>query len=302
VPGRLPSLNALRAFEAAARHGSFVAAAEELEVTPAAISHQIKGLEEHLGLALFTRHRRAVSLTSAGHRLLPGLSDGFARITAAVAAVAPHGRGPLTVAAVPGFAGRWLAPRLEAFLAAHPDVAVRLEPKGGPIHPGQEAVDLAVCTAPVGDGAEPLFEDWVFPVCAPVLRVALTAPGNLSMQTLLVDRSAEAEGGGAWAAWLEKAGVPALKPKEWREFTHAAPALDAALRAEGVALARGSMVAAELRAGTLVRPFEMAVPAGAPYVLLRDGKRDLLGGAQAFRDWLKGEAEAFRAAYPKLVR
>lgn len=306
---RLPSLNALRAFEAAARHGSFVDAAEELSVTPAAVSHQIKGLEEALGIAMFVRHHRAVELTMAGRRLLPGLSDAFDRIATAVDGVKPARETPVTITVPPSFAAKWLAPRLEGFMAQHPDVPIRVQAEASVVDLDAAEVDLGVRTLngsaeePTDDRCERLFEDWVFPVCGPLLRMVLKAPANLTMQTVIVDELSEARGGdGTWSTWLEAAGAGTLKPARELRFSHSTLALDAASRGQGVALARGSLVLNEVRAGALVRPFETAIPAGKPYYLVRSRTVPLRPTAQLFHDWLLAEAASFRDDNPKLVR
>lgn len=302
---RLPPLNALRAFEAAARHVSFVAAAEELAVTPAAISHQIKALEENLGVALFVRRHRAVELTAAGKRLLPGLAEAFDGMVKVVDEVRPRAGGPITISASPSFAAKWLAPRLERFLSEYPDAAVRVQAESRVVDLAAEEVDLAVRFSIAGKVvSEPLFEDWVFPVCNSVLRMALKAPANLTMQTLLYDDLFEQMGGGGavWASWLAHVGVADLKPARAQHFSHTTLALDAAARGQGVALGRGSLVWQELRAATLVRPFDTAVPAGRQYHVVRAADRPLSAEGQQFLDWLVAEAAVFRNENPKLVR
>lgn len=305
---RLPSLNALRAFEAAARHGSFVEAAEELAVTPAAVSHQIKGLEEALGIAMFVRHHRAVELTAAGRRLLPGLSDAFDRIATAVDGVRPAREAPVTITVPPAFAAKWLAPRLEGFMAQYPDIPIRVQAEAAVVDLEAAEVDLGVRTitspeAAPDNKADRLFEDWVFPVCGPLLRMVLKAPANLTMQTVIVDELNETQGGYVtWSHWLEAAGAATLKPAKELRFSHSTLALDAAARGQGVALARGSLVLNEMRSGALVRPFDTAIPAGKSYHLVRSRSVPLRPKAQLFYDWLIHEAGVFREENPKLVR
>lgn len=303
---RLPPLNALRAFEAAARHGGFVSAAEELAVTPAAISHQIKGLEDTLGVPLFVRMHRAVELTSAGRALLPGLSDAFDRMARSVEDVVRQmdANRPLTVSVSPSFAAKWLVPRLERFLARHPDYAVRFHADQRVVNLYAEDVDMAIrLTADPGDlEAVTLFTDRIFPVCAPTLRSVLTAPAALSRQTLIYDELYEKTSKSCgWKDWLAKAGASGLRPAKEITYSHLTLCLDAAVRGLGVALGRGSLVEAELKAGTLVRPFQVTgdTPLRHHLVWLKD--RPLRPAAEAFRDWVIEEAQAFRKANPSLV-
>lgn len=304
---RLPPLNALRAFEAAARLGSFVAAAEELSVTPAAISHQVKGLEEALGVALFTRSHRAVALTREGRRLQPGLSDGFAQLENAVASVRAAVRnGPLVVSCGPSFAAKWLVPRLEGFLARHPELTVRVEAEARLIDLVAEEVDLAVrlTAAEPGPGllSEPLFGERLFPVCAPRLRVGLRRASDLELQTLIYDDLFEAvPQAGHWADWLKVAGLERLKPRRTMHYSFTTLALDSAVRGQGVAMGRSSLVCADLQSGTLVRPFDVTVPSGLAYHVVRAAEGPEHPGAPALRAWLLEEAEAFRKQWPDLV-
>ncbi|MFA7431924.1 MAG: transcriptional regulator GcvA [Rhodospirillaceae bacterium] len=304
---RLPPLNALRAFEAAARHGSFVAAADELAVTPAAISHQVKGLEDALGVALFRRSHRAVTLTREGRRLLPGLSDGFGQIEAAVAAVRPAMRcGPIVVSCGPSFATKWLVPRLEIFMAEHPEFTVRVEAEHRLIDLAAEEVDVAVrlTASPPGPGliAEPLFGERVFPVCAPRLRVGLKRASELALQTLIHDDLIERlPNAGSWGDWMKVAGLSGLQPKRTMHYSFTSLALDSAIRGQGVAMGRSSLVCADLQSGTLVKPFDITVPSGLSYVVLRPADRPEHPGATALRAWLSLEAAAFRKQWPDLV-
>ncbi|AMW35104.1 LysR family transcriptional regulator [Haematospirillum jordaniae] len=298
----LPSLNALRAFEAAARHSSFVGAAEELAVTPAAVSHQIRSLEDHFGASLFQRHHRAVELTPVGRRLLPGLTDAFDRLTMAVNDARPRPDSPVTVSVASPFAAKWLAPRLEGFFSCHPDIPVQVQPdmKGEPSE--STNADLAVFLAdPDGQGVGRLFEDQLFPVCAPVLRMSLKAPANLSMQTILHDSSARELDAAGWSSWLRAVGMHGFCGAREQYMDHGALVMDAALHGLGVALARGAFVASELRTGTLVRPFDVSVSSGRPWCLLSNPDTASAPGVMAFRNWLLAEASTFRSANPRLV-
>lgn len=304
---KLPPLNALRAFEAAARLGSFVAAAEELAVTPAAISHQVKGLEEALGVALFLRSHRAVTLTREGRRLLPGLSDGFDQILAAVAAVRPATRnGPILVSCGPSFATKWLVPRLETFMAHHPEYTVRVEAEARLVDLAAEEVDVAVrltdTLAAPGLIVEPLFGERLFPVCAPRLRTGLRRASELALHTLLHDDLIEKiPRAGCWADWLEVAGLTGLQPKHSVHYKSTSLALESAMRGQGIAMGRSSLVCGDLQSGALVKLFDVTVPSGLKYVALHPEGRPEHPGATALRAWLGQEAAAFRAQWPDLV-
>jgi DNA-binding transcriptional LysR family regulator len=303
---RLPPLNALRAFEAAARHGGFVGAAEELAVTPAAVSHQVKALEEVLEVPLFVRLHRAVELTSAGQALLPGLSEAFDRLATTVDDVMRQVKDdrPLTISAPPSFAAKWLMPRLERFLALFPDSPVRIEAEPRVVDLRREEADMAIrlTQRPVDLESVPLFRERLFPVCAPVLRMALGAPANLTRQTLIYDDLFEkVYPGQGWQSWLDVAGVPSLKPAKTMSYSHTSLSLDAAVRGMGVALGRGSLVEAELRAGSLVRPFQTTAEGPVPYCLTWVPERPLRPEAESFRAWLIEEANAFCQGNPALV-
>lgn len=302
---RLPSLNALRAFEAAARAGGFVTAAEELSVTPAAISHQVKGLEDYLGVPLFVRHHRAIELTAAGARLLPGLGEAFDRMSRAVDEIRPADARSVTVTVPPSFAAKWLGPRLERFLARHPDISVKLQADSRVLDLAADEADLAVrFSCGPGMVADRMFEDRVFPVCSPILRASVQVPSNLGAQTLIYDDLFEGlattMGAAGWDAWLNASGAGGLKSRKVLQYSHTTLVLDAAVRGLGVALGRGSLVATELFAGTLVRPFERSIPAGMTLQLVRLD-RPLRMGAAAFREWFLEEVRIFRENNHDLV-
>lgn len=305
IKRRLPSLNALRAFEAAARTGGFVAAAEELSVTPAAISHQVKGLEDYLGVPLFVRHHRAVELTAAGQRLLPGLNEAFDHMARAVDAARPADSRSVTVTVPPSFAAKWLGPRLERFLARHPDVSVKIQADSRVLDLAVEDADLAVrfSTGP-GLVSDRMFEDKVFPVCSPILRAGLKVPSNLGAQTLIYDELMEGMTGthgiAGWDGWMTAAGVGGLKARNTLYYSHTTLVLDAAVRGLGVALGRGCLIATEIAAGTLVRPFERTIPVGRSYMLVRPD-RPLRAGPAAFREWFLEEVRIFRESNADLV-
>jgi LysR family transcriptional regulator, glycine cleavage system transcriptional activator len=212
---RLPPLNALRAFEAAARLTSFQAAAAELNVTPAAVSHQIKALEAHLGVPLFKRLNREVRLTDAGRACLPGLRDGFDRIAEAVDSIRPgRGGGILTVTAAPSIAGKWLLPRIDGFRTRHPAIDVRIDAAIHTVDFSRADVDVALR---YGAGHYPglytelLMRTEVFPVCAPELtrgKKGLKAPADLRHHTLIHEDEINPDPScPTWAMWLRAAGA-----------------------------------------------------------------------------------------------
>jgi len=227
---RLPPLNALRAFEAAARHLSVSQAAAELHVTPAAISHQVKALEEWLGVPLFRRLNRQILLTEAGQTCSKGLRDGFDRLAATVEKVRGRaGAAPLTVSAAPSFAGKWLLPRLERFRSAHPDIEVRIDANPRLSDFERDNVDIGIR---YGRGRYPglradlLMAENVYPLCSPKLLRGpprLRHPRDLARHTLLhIDMPVMAEAEPTWEMWLRAAGVPDVAGRAGR--TSASPA------------------------------------------------------------------------------
>ncbi len=289
---RLPPLNALRAFEAAARHLSFTRAAEELHVTQAAISHQVKALEEHLGRKLFRRLNRALLLSDDGQAYLPSVSRAFALLNDATRNLLERDApGPLTVSALPSFAARWLVPRLGRFRQIHPDIDLRIDPSAALTDFASGDVDVGVR---YGRGKYPgLRADWlmtedIFPVCSPALLSGehpLRAPGDLEHQVLLHD-----DGHGDWRTWLLAAGIDRVDPTRGPIFTDSSMLIQAAMAGQGVALARGVLAADELAAGRLVRPFTLSLPTEYAYYLVCPQSTAEQPKIAAFRDWLLDEA------------
>ena len=311
MSNRLPPLNALKAFESAARYSSLKRAAHELNVTPAAISHQIKALEDYLGVKLFRRMNRALELTAAARAALPKLSAGFESLAQAVAAMGPQtDSGQLTVSVAPSFAARWLMPRLHRFFAAHPDVDVRISARtrllnrGGQgdaveratIEKWLEESDVAIL---YGHGDYPGYRvDKVLaltiaPMCSPQLvrgDNALRAPQDLRVQTLVHDDSgARYDGVAFWDVWLNAAGVEGVDTSRGSHFSQPVLALEAASDALGVVATFPVLANAELAVGRLILPFELQVPLQSAYYLVSSdtAARPLV---IAFRDWLLAEA------------
>ncbi len=289
---RLPSLNALRAFEAAARHLSFTRAAEELHVTQAAISHQVKALEEHLGRKLFRRLNRALLLTDDGQAYLPSVSRAFTLLNDATSdLLTTQAPGPLTVSALPSFAARWLVPRLGRFRQIRPDIDLRIDPSAALSDFAGGDVDVGIR---YGRGKYPgMRADWlmtedIFPVCSPALLEGphpLQDPGDLEHQVLLHD-----DGHGDWRTWLLAAGTDRVDATRGPIFTDSSMLIQAAMAAQGVALARGVLAADELAAGRLVRPFTLSPPTEYAYYLVCPINSAEHPKIAAFRDWLLGEA------------
>jgi LysR family glycine cleavage system transcriptional activator len=298
---RLPPLNALRAFEMAARHRSFKAAAEELGVTPAAVGHQIRGLEAGLGLPLFRRLNRAVELTPAGARLLPGLSEGFARLAEAVASLGPAAADRvLTVSVVPTLAARWLVPRLDAFRESRPEIVVRFDTAMHLVDLARDGVDLAIrfCAGPGrGLAGDVLFEEVVAPVCSPGLVDA--GPPLIRLEDLRHHRLLHLEGetaDTAWPTWpglLRSAGVARPDAAEGPTFSQSNTLIAAALAGQGLALVPLMCALDELTEGRLVRPFgeAYATTTDFAYHLVYPNARAGNTKIAAFRDWLLAEAQ-----------
>ncbi len=296
----MPPLNSLRAFEAAARHLSFSKAADELHVTPAAISHQIKGLEDILGAKLFRRDRQKVALTEAGTLLLPGLREGFDLIAGAVSDLTERDmKGVMTVSSAPSFAAKWLVPRLDRFAELHPEIDVRLSASMSLVDFARDDVDVAVR---YGSGqysgllVERLFPETVVPVCAPSLlkgRHALRSPADLRHHTLLHDDASDGdETCPDWRMWLKAAGVTGIDARFGPRFNQSSLVLEAAILGRGVALAKLRLAENDLANGRLVRPFAVATPVRFAYYVVSPPGRAQRPKVAAFRQWLKQEAAA----------
>ncbi|MCU9848580.1 transcriptional regulator GcvA [Defluviimonas sp. WL0024] len=296
---RTPPLTALRAFEAAARHLSFAKAAAELNVTPAALSFQIRTLEEHLGQPVFRRLNRAVELTEAGRALQPGLAEGFAALSAAWRAARRLGEGQsLTVTAGPAFTAKWLAPRLFDFARAHPGIELRFAASLRLMDLRRDEVDVAIRfgTSP-DDGlcSVPLIREWLSPMMVPELARRMTRPEDLGEVVLLhQDDVSFIRPPVDWAAWFAAAGL-GEPPSGGPRFSQADHAIDAALSGAGVILGRFSLAHHALRSGQLVAPFEIALTTAAQYRFLCLPGTEERPHVRLFRDWLLQEAAAMSA-------
>lgn len=299
---RLPSLNALRAFEAAARSGSVTVAARQLSVTPGAVSHQIKLLEEDLGLRLLQRDGRQVAPTAAARAGLPLLSEAFQQLAAGVEAMRraadPH---LLVVSVVPSFASSWLLPRLDRFWSQAPDVDVRLDTKWGLTDFDREGVDLAIRFGAGGYGGlfqKRLFSEDYSPVCAPALAAGLRQPADLSQVVLLhVDGDYLGPDFPTWRMWLKAAGVEeAVDYRRGPRFHISEFALQAARDGKGVALGSSALVGDDLRRGQLVKPFQQSVTTPFGYYFVCPEENLARPAVAGFFQWIQAEAEAFTSA------
>jgi LysR family glycine cleavage system transcriptional activator len=274
MPRRLPTLNALKAFEAAARHESFTRAAEELFVTQGAVSHQVKALEAELGLKLFSRERQRLVITEAGKAYLVVVRDAFDRIADGTERLLQRQRGGvLAVSTSPNFAAKWLVHRLGRFAEAHPaiDVAIR--------HGDAGTAGLHVTR---------LCAEEIFPVCSPKLLSGgkpLRSPPDLARFTLLHVTNRK-----GWSDWLEFAGVKGVDPSRGPVLNEASMAIDAALDGQGVVLARTALAAWDLIGGRLVRPFTLTMPAPFAYWIVCPKVNAKLPKIVAFTEWLLEQA------------
>ncbi len=290
----LPSPIALRSFEAAARHLSFTRAAVELNVTQAAISHQVKALESDLGVRLFRRMTRRIALTGEGAALYGVVGDAFGRIAATVERLrAPGSGGPLTVSLTPYFAAAWLAPRIGRFWRRQPEIELHLHHTIEPVDFRSAAIDLAV---EWGDGDWPglstdlLLHVGATPVCSPSLLAGPhppRRPADLAHHTLLHEIGQQ-----GWPLWLGAAGVTAIDARAGPVIDDHNVLMHAAMDGHGVALAEASFIADDVAAGRLAQPFDLVVDIGAGYHVVYPPGACERSKVRAFRDWLLEEAAA----------
>ncbi len=288
---RLPPLKSLRTFEAAARHLSFTRAAEELHVTQAAVSHQIKGLEEHLGVKLFRRLNRTLLLTEPAQHYLPSVRRAFDLLLEATdRLLASRERATLTVSVLPSFAARWLVPRLGRLLREHDDIDIRVAPSDALVDFERDGVDVGIrygLGRYPGLRADRLLTENIFPVCSPSLLHGpqpLREPTDLRRHVLLHTDDAD------WRTWLLAAGVEDVDPTRGPFFADSSMLLQAAAAGHGVALARGVLAQDELAAGRLVRPFTLSLPTEYAYYVVSPAARADEPAIVTFREWLLEEA------------
>lgn len=289
---RLPPLNALRAFEVAARHGSFNAAADELFVTPSAISHQIKSLEQFLGLTLFRRTRRRVELTPSGEKYLAPVQHALDEIDAATRRVmANPNAGAVTLSVAPAFLTRWLMPRLGHFQEQFPDVELRLSASMGNVDFAHSDIDLAVRFGRgdwPGLDADFLLGMSVVPVCSPQLLSGsngLKTPDDMRHHRLIHVSTRMDE----WRAWLRSAGIDEEGFGKDLRFSSTSLATGAAIEGLGIALADRHLVTKELRRGELVIPFDISLDTDSAFYLVSPEGQPLSYSAAIFKSWILEE-------------
>lgn len=286
---RLPNLAALRAFEAAARHGNFSRAADEIHVTHGAISHQVRALEEELGVALFARHGKRIAITPEGERFAATLRKALTDIaTAAEALQAQSKQTRLTVAALPSFSARWLSPRLGRFIERYPDMEVMLQSTTHLTDFVRESVDFGIRFGfgrYPGLAVEKLMDDYFYPVASPRFNGGKLprTPQQLVRHALL---RCEGE---PWTPWFAAAGLDAPEPTGGLVFQDSSLAVRAAVEGNGIALARHALAMSDIEAGALVRLFDIAIKSPQSYYLVCPPEFLKKPQAQAFRTWLLEE-------------
>lgn len=287
----MPSLNALRAFEAVARHLSFKDAARELFVTRGAVSQQVKALEAELGVRLFHRMTRQIALSEEGQALLPKVRQAFQLISSATEALRPEQRDTtLTISTFPSFAAKWLVPRLGSFTERHPEIDVRIGATHEMVRFDQSGIDLAI-----RQGQSPyagLHNDFLvradmFPVCSPKLLeqgLPLREPADLRHHHLIHNRRAE-----EWGLWLRAHDVEGIDLTHGPRFSDDSLVMEAAMNGQGVAITREPLAAADLEAGRLVRPFPQVTPDLFAYYLVCPEERANVPKIALFREWIVEE-------------
>ena len=288
---RLPPLSALRAFEAAARHLNFTLAAAELYVTQAAISHQVRQLEQWLGLRLFGRRGHALTITAPGRSYLAEITVALDRIASATARVQQGIEGPLRITVLPSFAACWLVPRLDAFRAQHPEIELRLTTSTQLWDGIDDRFDVGIRSGLGrwrGLSAELIARESLSPVCAPSLAAGpppLREPADLRHARLLHDVPRD-----AWRTWCERAGLTDIDVDSGLAFDDAGLVLQAAFQVQGVALGRLTLAERDLREGRLVKPFDIAVSNDYSYWLVYPRRNAERADVAAFRTWLLAQA------------
>jgi LysR family glycine cleavage system transcriptional activator len=317
MPVRLPPLNSLKAFEAVARHLSVKKAAIELNVTSAAVSHQIRTLEDYLGVQLFRRYNRALELTDVAKTALPKLAEGFDCLGQAVAHLRnQQSGGSLTVSAAPSFASRWLMPRLHRFIAAHPEIDVRIsarmrrvsvDGKGDVAERATVEAWLADSDVAIfygrgnlpGIQLERLIDLSITPICSPKLLTGehpLKQPEDLKYHLLLHDDTGELYDNAAfWGLWLNAAGVTDVDANKGPHFSHAVLAFEAAIDAVGVLASMPVLAAEDIASGKLVAPFDIVIKLPDAYYMATSDHASERPAVAAFCGWLREEAARLTA-------
>lgn len=294
----MPSLAGLQAFEAAARLLSFTRAAEELGLTPTAISHRIRNLEAELGVVLFRRGRRSVTLTEDGERVAKELSESFDCLKLSVAKLRRRTIAQLSIASAPSFASRWLLPRLPGFQRHHPTVELLIDPSNHVPDFERDGSDAAIvfgCYPRTGMKSDCLFENRLVPVCSPdfldrhgpldgreaLARLALLHAEDASVDPPLPD----------WRDWLKAAGASQLGALNGPRFGACHMVIEAARLGQGFALGLSTLIADDLEAGALIAPFDLSLPIPQTYTLLYPAEHSTRPALRSFRSWLLGYAQ-----------
>jgi LysR family transcriptional regulator, glycine cleavage system transcriptional activator len=304
---QLPPLNALRAFEAIARHLSFARAAEELHVTPAALSHQIRALEEQLGTALFHRYARAIELTEHGRLIYPGLHAGFESLRGAMAQLERDRSGNvLVISATVGLSAKWLMPRLWRFLRAHPDIDARVAASMKFADFAVDGVDVAIRLSKRIDPdlyTEKLSDDSVLPVCSPrLIEQGLHSAADLTRFPLIhYDVPTSMSAPPLWADWFAAAGLQGADATRGLKVNVADHALDAAVAGAGVSLSFKLIASDDVHAGRLVTPFGPELPLVSSYHFVCPKGHETRPKVRAFREWLFAEMAETRARWAALA-
>lgn len=290
---KLPPLNALKSFEAAARHLSFTKAAEELYVTQAAVSHQVKALEDYLAMPLFLRRNRSLLLTEAGQNYYLDIKSILEQLTQATnKLMLSTERGTLAVSVPPSFAILWMVPRLSEFHENHPDIDVRIKAVDEVTGSLTDNVDIAIY---YGRGQWPglrsykLHNEYLIPVCSPRLLDGpkpLTQPSDLAQHTLLHEETRN-----AWHDWFRMVGVDWPNRVTGPVFSHSSLSLKAAVHGQGIALANSVLAKPELDSGHLVRLFDQVLPTSEAFYLVCRESQANIGKIATFRHWLLGVVE-----------
>jgi LysR family glycine cleavage system transcriptional activator len=286
---RLPNLAALRAFEAAARHENFSRAAEEIHVTHGAISHQVRALEEELGVPLFARYGKRIAITQEGERFAATLRKALTDIAAAAVALKDNAKQKrLTITSLPSFAARWLSPRLGRFIEQHPELEVMLQSSNHLTDFARESVDIGIRFGMgnyPGLAVEKVMDDYYYPVASPRFNGGKLprTPQDLAHSTLL---RCEGE---PWTPWFHAAGLQLPEPTGGLVFQDSSMLVRVAVEGHGIALARHAIVITELKSGELVRLFDIAVACPNSYYLVCPPSALQKPQVRAFRDWLFDE-------------
>lgn len=295
-PTRLPPLDALATFEAAARHLSFTLAGEERFVTQSAVSRQIRQLEDELGVPLFVRGHRSLSLTEDGRRLHEACASALEQLRGSIVQIRSRTRREvLALTTTPGFASLWLIPRLPLFTRAHPGVDVRIDADMAVRDLVRDGIDLAIRYEPLGrDTDEPLFGESMQPVCSPSLLrdgPALATPQDLRHHTLIQMNTLDDSGPPMdWAQWLQSVGLPELEPASVLSFNSYGETIGAAVAGHGVALGRRPLVDGLLRNGQLVAPLPAALASPRVYAVVLSPATGARPAVQALAHWLRQQA------------